>query len=112
MPDNKIKISRLRNSDFAEAAEPQNPVFEGIDRMDLRLWNRDTKVSNFCFLTYNGKSLANVWPSRDMKSASVMVEISYGKGKIILSQMLIGDKLNFEPVADKLFMNLIDYLNN
>jgi len=87
-----------------------HPALQGIGKADLSIWGRDQVVFRAPFVR------SESWPhlvdasTKDGMNLAPVVETTWGKGHLILSQLLIGTKLGSEPMADRLLANLVSYL--
>ncbi|MGO9115205.1 MAG: glycoside hydrolase family 2 TIM barrel-domain containing protein [Thermoguttaceae bacterium] len=91
---------------FAEDLE--HPAFRGLAQTDFFTWAPDEILFRNAYakpvrgaksLVQCGKLLQN----------SGLVEVQAGKGVLLLSQLVIGEKLSHNPVAQTLLANLIRY---
>lgn len=91
---------------YAEA--PDHPIFANLKQSDLFTWGDDEVVYRNAYLkpTRGGKSLIQC----DVRlQNSVLAEIPAGNGLILVSQLLIGEKLSTNATAQQLFINLLAY---
>ncbi|MDD5727599.1 MAG: glycoside hydrolase family 2 TIM barrel-domain containing protein [Victivallales bacterium] len=115
----------VKHSDRADMLQPEHPVFAGLVEDDLRWWNGDTFLThsylnvitadnNDCILSRIGNGLApdELMPVEydyvEPGYSIIMMERTYGKGAVLLSSLLIGEKASSDPVAAKLLVNLLD----
>lgn len=90
----------------------QHPVFEGLAQRDFFTWaGDDEKIFSKSYATPATGALSLVLAGGDM-ALSPMLEMSPGRGRYLLSQMLIGKKLGVEPVADRLLYNIISWASD
>lgn len=101
-----------------------HPVFKGISRQELRVW------SDYTGWNENQKGLPSIYPvthgftladKQDRSRVAVLANYSVGlegialaeifdaKGSIIVSGFDLVQRAGIDPVADRLFMNLIAY---
>ncbi|MGF1448298.1 MAG: sugar-binding domain-containing protein [Opitutales bacterium] len=86
-----------------------HPVFAGLVQEDLFCWNGDHVVYKDVYSkpTKGGLSLAHC----DTKLGySAMVFCPVNEGGLLLSQFVIGEKLDREPAAATLFDNMVAYM--
>lgn len=86
-------------------------LFEGIEEDDFKFWRGDNLVARKTLLKPVGggfRPLVDTGGRGGLIHACVL-EVLEGKGKYILSQLLIGEKLESEPVAGRFLVNLIRY---
>ena len=81
----------------------------GLEEMDLSNWNSLTPTAK------------KVWDPRSVRSwiacgnelrQSAMIEMPFGKGAIIATQMQVGAKMEIEPSAQLLFANMLSYCDD
>ena len=85
-----------------------HPVLDGLQNKDFSTWGPDGYLYRNAYVkpVSGGKSLLQC----DMDLAdSALVEMQAGKGTMLLSQLLIGEKLKTSAVARKLLLNLLAY---
>ena len=85
-----------------------HPVFRGLDQNSLLTWGDGFTVYRNAYAkpTAGGKSLVEC-DSRLQDTA--LAEISAGKGLLLVSQLVIGEKLPTQAAAQKLLLNMISY---
>ena len=114
LPIDNLSLIGNDYGDNVEMVNAEHPIFSGISAMDLRLWNGDTLINKACFKVCSPNALARVFYVRKKEpadaAASVIEQIELGRGRILLSQMLIETKAKEEPVARKLLANMTTYL--
>ncbi|MBN1413104.1 MAG: hypothetical protein JW969_19850 [Spirochaetales bacterium] len=93
-------------------ASAAHPVFKGLDNGDFRFWRDDHYVTQREIKRprKSGARSLIVSGGPDALDQAPMVEMPYGKGRVILCQSLFGDKLTVEPVARTLLQNCLNYL--
>jgi hypothetical protein len=87
-----------------------NPILAGLEGKDFLTWGPDGYLYRNAYAkpVSGGKSIIQC----DMKLAnSALVQMQAGNGIMLLSQLLIGDKIKTNPVAQQLLLNLVDYAN-
>lgn len=92
-------------------AFPQNlkhPVFAGLKSEDFIFWGDDHHVYTNAFTqpTHGADSLVQCGPN--LKDCALCVSTS-GEGLLVSSQLVVGGKLGTNPVAARLFDNLVRY---
>ena len=103
---------------------PDHKVFEGLDYHNFRLWSDytgfDETMDGFprIYPVSNGFSLR----SADLTKAAVLAnysrnlsgtalcELFDGKGSVMLSAFDISGRLGLDPIADRLYANMLSYL--
>jgi hypothetical protein len=117
-----------RNGYYINPERPEHPVFSGISRENLRVWSdytnwneSDKKGFPAIYPVTDGFVLAN---KNDMGKIAVIgnygvglesiaiAEIFNGKGSVIVCGLDIINRNKFDPVADKMLINLINYTAN
>ncbi len=85
----------------------QHAIFNNLAGRDFFTWAGDDEF-NFraSYATPATGALPLVLAGNEMMLAP-MLELSPGRGRYLLSQMLIGEKLGVEPAADTLFHNIL-----
>jgi len=89
-----------------------HPALEGVRREDLCVWGRDQVVFRWPFVRSAKWPLLVDASSKDGMNLAPVVETRWGKGHYLFSQLLIGEKLDSEPLAERLLANFIRYLAN
>lgn len=103
-----------QESTMAFMQRPHHAVFRDIQPDDLKWWRGDHLVSVNEALrpaSGSGTALAVTGTGRGISHAPLL-EIPQGNGVWMLCQLRIASKLRSEPVAARLFQNLLDYLAN
>ena len=96
------------NGRFAFSQDSNHPVFDGLKQSDLSLWSGDHVVYRHIYEkpTVGGKSLIH---ADDKLGYSAMIQSPTENGLMLLSQMAVGSKLKTEPVAQRLFDNMLNH---
>ena len=91
-----------------------NPVLNNIDQDDLMFWRDDNFVSGKDFKKPCSGNIRSLVDSGGVGGLiySPMVEILMGNGKAILSQMMIAEKYDREPVTNLILQNILNYLSS
>jgi len=86
-----------------------HPILKGLKKDDFFTWTGDYnfKVS---YKTPEKEAISIIQAGDDL-NLTPMMEIKEEKGKLILSQLLIGEKFEKEPVAQKLLYNILAYFD-
>ncbi len=86
-----------------------HPIFDGLAQEDLRFWGDDHTVYKNVYTkpTRGGQSLVHC---DEKLGYSALIESPVDEGLMILVQMKIGEKLNQDIVAQRLFDNLVEYV--
>ncbi len=85
-----------------------HPVMKGLAQKDFFTWSGDGVLYRNAYNkpTSGGKSLLQC---DDQLKDSALIEMPSGKGILLLSQLVIGEKAAASPVAHRLLLNMIDY---
>ena len=88
-----------------------HPAFQGLDQADFFTWSKDHLVYRNVYrkATRGATSLAHC--DREL-NYSCLAECQMDDGLLLLCQMLVGTKLETDPVAGRLFDNLLAYAAN
>ncbi|HEX3314789.1 MAG TPA: hypothetical protein VHR72_07865, partial [Gemmataceae bacterium] len=91
---------------FPENAD--HPAFRGLGKEDFFCWSGDHIVYRNAYkkASYGARSLLQC---DDELSCTALVECPVQGGVLVLSQTAIGAKLDTDPVAQRLFANLIEH---
>ena len=108
---------RTKKSDFGEdvpaadgctafVEDPSHEALQGLRNKDFFTWGPDHRVFRNAYRkpTRGAKSLVQCGPRLEY---SALVEVPVGKGVMYLSQLDIGSKLDFNPVAQQMLLNLL-----
>jgi beta-galactosidase len=104
---------RSRRATMVQPIDAGHPVLEGLTAEDFRYWRGDHYVTrqnlvkpaegNFRPILAYGNSTT---PVADRTS---LVEVFHGRGGYLVSQMVLVEKLDTEPVAPRLLANMLNY---
>jgi len=85
-----------------------HPVFAGLVQKDFFTWSKDHVVYRNVYrkATKGARSLAQC---DEELGFSAISECAVGDGLMLLCQMVVGGKLSFDPVAARLFDNMLNY---
>ena len=88
--------------------DPGHPVFDGLDQADFFTWSGDHVVYRNAYrkATRGAVSLAH---ADERLGCSAVAECPVNDGLLLLCQMVVGEKLATDPVAQRLFDNLLAY---
>lgn len=98
-------------ANFAFPRATDHPIVSGISEEDLRWWRGDNLVTagNLSKPSRgNFRVLADVGSENGLDHAA-MLEMPYGRGGFICSQMLLLRKCSSEPMAGILFQRILEY---
>jgi len=86
----------------------EHPIFDGLEQNDFFTWSKDHIVYRNAYTkpTHGALSLAHC---DDQLSCSVVAECPVNDGLLMLCQMVVGEKLAFDPVAQRIFDNMLAY---
>jgi hypothetical protein len=117
-----------RNGYYINPERPDHPVFDGIDREELKVWSDYTGWKES-----DKKGFPAIYPvtdgfvpadKNDMQHISVLgdygpglegmaiAEMFSGKGSLLLCGMDLANRSDLDPVADRLLANLVGYMGN
>ncbi len=114
----RIPLEPAISSSITFPAALGHPLLNTLKPDDLKYWtgqgNERHVVSR---LNYTRPTLGNCRTivaagTRKGLTASPLIEVQYGQGVIIGSQLELSSKLNEAPQADMIFRNMIDYLKS
>lgn len=94
---------------IAFAENLAHPIFAGLDQPDFFTWSGDHIVYRNVYkkASRGAKSLVQC----DMElGCSAVVECPVNEGVMLLCQMVVGEKLAADPVAQRLFDNMLNYI--
>jgi beta-galactosidase len=85
-----------------------HPVFAGLDQPDFFTWSKDHIVYRNVYrkATRGALSLAHC---DEQLGYSALAECRVNDGLLLLCQMVVGEKLGSDPVAQRLFDNMLAY---
>jgi len=113
-----------RNGYYLNVERLENPVFDGITRENLRVWSDYTgwdetqkgfpsiKPVTDGFTLQNKEDIASTAILANYSSglqAIALAEQFQGKGSIILCGLDLANRSSLDPVAGRLFLNLVNY---
>jgi hypothetical protein len=117
-----------RNGYCVNPERPENPVFSGIDREELKVWSDYTGWQES-----DKKGFPAIYPvtdgfvpadKKDMERISVLgdygpglegmaiAELFSGKGSFLICGMDLARRTGLDPVADRLLANLVGYMGD
>ncbi len=87
---------------------PDHPAFAGLGSSDFFCWSGDQTVYRQAYrkATHGARSLLQC---DDELSCSILAECPINNGLLLLCQAVVGSKLATDPVAQRLFDNLLNY---
>jgi beta-galactosidase len=88
--------------------DPSHPLFAGLQQSDFFAWGGDGTNYRLAYVkpTVGGRSLVQCG---DRLQDSAMAQMVSGKGLVLVSQLLIAEKVASNPVAAQLLLNMISY---
>jgi hypothetical protein len=95
----------------AFAEDPDSPLFHGLSQKDLFCWGDDNWAYRDAYVKpeSGGKSIIQC----GLKLAdSALVQMQSGEGVLLLSQLLIGEKLQTSVAAQYLLVNMLRYADH
>ena len=90
----------------------EHPALAGVKRRDMCIWGRDQVVFRWPFVRDRNWPLLVDAGTRDGLDLSPVVESRWGRGHYLLCQVLVGEKLGEEPMADRLMAGFLRYLSS
>jgi beta-galactosidase len=86
----------------------EHPIFAGLEQSDFFTWSQDHVVYRNVYTkpTRGATSLAHC--DKEL-NYSAIAECPVNDGLLLLCQMVVGEKLAFDPVAERLFDNMLAY---
>src|SRR5208282_915718 len=86
----------------------EHPIFSGLEQNDFFTWSKDHVVYRNVYTkpTRGATSLAHC--DKEL-NYSAIAECPVNDGLLLLCQMVVGEKLAFDPVAQRLFDNMLAY---
>jgi beta-galactosidase len=87
---------------------PEHPIFEELGEQDFFTWSKDNVVYRNVYkkATRGATSLVQC---DEALSCSALAACPVNDGLLLLCQLVVGDKLDSDPVAQLLFDNLLNY---
>lgn len=87
-----------------------HPILKGLNSADLSYWAPDNFVTEREILrpASGGAKPISVTGGTEWLSHSPIVDVPYGRGRVILIQTLAGAKRDIEPAAARIIQNAID----
>lgn len=86
-----------------------HPALEGVQRDDLQLWARGQEVFRRPFLRNPHWPILVDASAHEQLSLAPVVELPMGKGRLVLCQLLVGEKMADVPAAERLFASMLKY---
>jgi hypothetical protein len=87
---------------------PSHPVFAGLDQPDFFTWSGDHILYRNVYRKASKGALSLVQCEPDL-SCSAVAQCTVGDGLLVLCQLVVGEKLAADPVAQRLFDNILAY---
>ena len=93
---------------IAFSEDLKNPIFAGLDEPDFFTWGPDHILYRSPYLkaTHGATSLVQC---DEALSCTAMAQCPVNDGLLLLCQLVVGEKLASNPVAQRLFDNMLDY---
>jgi hypothetical protein len=91
-----------------------HPILAGLREEDIKFWQSDNYVSKKEILRPSayGAQAVTVSGSQDYLNQAPIVDMPYGRGRVLLIQALVGKKMNEEPAARQILQNAVNYLGS
>jgi len=104
----KLKVTK-HNSTIAFTTLPPSPIFKGIPLGSLKFWRGDHIVSKYDIVKpVHGNFRPLVVSGYGLRYSPVL-EIYYGKGRILICQLVVTEKYGKDPIATKIYNNILEY---
>ena len=104
---------RSRQATMVQPIDPSHPLLEGLKSEDFRYWRGDHYVTRLNLIKPTEGNFRPVLAYGNATTPSVdrtpLIEVFYGRGGYVLSQMLLVEKFETEPVASRLLANILNY---
>lgn len=94
------------------AFSEKHPVLSNLSEEDLKFWKDDNYVTSYEIVrpaNYGARAITVSGSDKALDQSPIM-ELSVGKGTVLLIQALVGEKLDIEPPARKILQNSINYM--
>lgn len=88
---------------------PEHPIFDALGEQDFFTWSGDHIVYRNVYKKASGGATSLVQCDEEL-SCSALAACPVGEGLLLLCQLVVGEKLDSDPVAQRLFDNMLDYL--
>ena len=89
-----------------------HPALEAVGHDDLCIWAGDQAVCRWPFTRSEHWPLLVDGSTKDGMNLAPVVELPWGKGHMVLCQLLVGEKIQDEPMAEQMLSRLAHYLAN
>lgn len=112
-PAGMLPVTLTRQASTMTFAQmPHHPLLRGIQPNDLRWWGPDHLVSMAEPLRprQGGVRAVVVSGSKAGLAHAPLMEMPAGEGAVVICQLLVGQRVEAEPVAFLLLQNALDYL--
>jgi hypothetical protein len=96
---------------IAFAEDLEHPALAGLDQDDLRWWSGGHVVYRSVYKK-GSRGFRSLVQCDDQLGGTALAEVAAGAGVQILCQLAVGSKLDTDPVAQRLFDNLLAYAVN
>jgi len=99
------------SSDTGRVAFAENlnhPVFEGLAQQDFSTWSQDHIVYRNAYRKGSRGAISLVQCDEELRDTA-MAACPVNDGLLLVCQLVVGEKLGFDPVAQRLFDNLLNY---
>ncbi|MBI5723458.1 MAG: hypothetical protein HZA50_05830 [Planctomycetes bacterium] len=93
---------------IAFAEDLGHPVMAGLDQQDFFTWNNDHILYRNPYKKGTRGARSLIQCDREL-GYSALAECQIGDGIMLLCQLVVGEKLDSNPVAQRLFDNMVNY---
>ena len=104
----RLKIT-THNSTITFMTLPPHSILNGITQDDLKFWHGDHIVSKFDIAKPLHGNFRPIVISGYGLRYSPALEIYYGRGRILICQLVITEKYGKDPIATRIYHNIIRY---
>ncbi len=87
----------------------QNPCFAGLDQQDFFTWSKDHVVYRNAYRKALRGATSLVQCDEEL-NCTALTTCAVNDGLIVLCQLVVGEKLATDPVAQRLFDNMLNYV--
>lgn len=92
----------------AFAENLNHPVFAGLAQQDFFTWSQDHVVYRNAYRKASRGAISLVQCDEELRD-SALAACPVNDGLLLVCQLVVGEKLGFDPVAQRLFDNLLNY---
>jgi beta-galactosidase len=116
-----------RNGYYVNPERPEHPIFAGIRRADLKVWSDYTNwnetqtgfpaiypvTDGFMLQDKNGVGATAILGNYSSGLQGIAIAEQFiGSGSIVLTGLDLASRAGIDPIADRLFLNMVSYSGN